>query len=227
MRIRCVAFDLDDTLWACKPVIERAEQHFYDWLAEHYPRITEAFSAGELVQNRVFFMQQRPELHYNLTRLRKDWIASLARQHDYPLEMVETGFEVFWLARNEVQFFAGALEVLERLADRFITGVISNGNASVRHIGVGHLFDFVHSAAEAGVAKPDPAIFAQALQKAGVAAHEAVYVGDDPIRDIQGAANAGWRTIWFNPAQDEWVGGQPPDVTISDLTELETVIQRL
>ena len=32
MTIRCIAFDLDDTLWACKPVIEHAEQRFYAWL---------------------------------------------------------------------------------------------------------------------------------------------------------------------------------------------------
>lgn len=227
MSIRCVAFDLDDTLWACKPVIQRAEQRFYDWSAQYYPRIAETFSADELIKDRIDFMRERPELHYNLTRLRKEWVASLALTHGYSRDMVEAGFEVFWLARNEVAFFDGALEVLERLSKRFITGVISNGNASVRHIGVGHLFDFVHSAEAAGVAKPDPGIFDQALDMAGVSAREAVYVGDDPVRDMQGAANAGWRTIWFNPGQDAWTGEQPPDAVITDLAELETVIQLL
>lgn len=228
MSIRCVAFDLDDTLWACRPVIEHAEQHFYAWLVAHYPRITTQYTAAALIENRVAYMRQRPELHYNLTQLRKNWLESLAHAHDYPAEnLCETGFTVFWQARNAVTLFDGTREVLEHLAAHFITGVISNGNASVQHIGIGHLFDFVHSAEAAGVAKPHPEIFRQALAMADVAAHEAVYVGDDPLRDIQGAADAGWRTVWFNPEQQPWPGGQAPDAVVNNLAELQTVIPLL
>jgi putative hydrolase of the HAD superfamily len=228
MTIRCIAFDLDDTLWACKPVIEHAEQRFYAWLQTHYPRITTAYTPTELVKKRMNYMQQYPELHYNLTRLRKDWLAVLAAEHAYPPEhLAEQGFDVFWLARNEVTFFEGTLNVLETLSTRFLLGVISNGNASVHHIGVGHLFQFVHSAAAAGVAKPHPAIFQQALAQVDIPPHQAVYVGDDPMRDIQGAANAGWRTVWFNPDRQAWVGGQEPDAVIDNLAQLEAVVARL
>ncbi|EIJ35151.1 HAD family hydrolase [Thiothrix nivea] len=227
MTIRCIAFDLDDTLWACKPVIERAEQRFYAWLENHYPRITERHTPAELIRKRINYMQQYPELHYNLTRLRKDWLAELADEHQYPPTLVEAGFEVFWLARNEVSFFDGALNVLQSLAGRYQLGVISNGNASVHHIGVGHLFQFAHSAAEAGVAKPHPEIFRQALAKVNILPEQAVYVGDDPVRDIQGAADAGWRTVWFNPGRMEWPGGQEPDAIIDDLAQLEAAITTL
>jgi FMN hydrolase / 5-amino-6-(5-phospho-D-ribitylamino)uracil phosphatase len=227
MTIRCIAFDLDDTLWPCRPVIEHAEQRFYVWLQQHYPRITECYSPPELVKKRMNYMQQYPELHYNLTRLRKDWLATLAVEQGYPLTLVEQGFEVFWLARNEVTFFEGALTVLEALSARFVLGVISNGNASVHHIGVGHLFQFVHSAADAGVAKPHPAIFQQALQQVGISPHQAVYVGDDPVRDIQGAASAGLRTVWFNPERQAWPGGQKPDAVIDNLAQLEVVLTQL
>lgn len=228
MTIRCIAFDLDDTLWACRPVIERAEQRFYDWLAVHYPRITAEHTPEALVARRVAFMRQYPALHYDLTRLRKNWMESLALAYDYPAEaLVKTGFEVFWLARNEVAFFEGTLEVLESLAQRFVLGVVSNGNANVHHIGVGHLFQFAHSAAAAGVAKPDPAIFQQALALVGVEPQHAVYVGDDPVRDIHGAASAGLRTVWFNPDRKGWPGGNGPDAVIENIAELETVIPLL
>lgn len=226
MTIRCIAFDLDDTLWACKPVIVQAEQRFYEWLAQHYPRITDNYSPAELVQDRVAYMRQHPQLHHNLTHLRKQWIATLAQAHAYPESLVEAGFEVFWLARNEVTLFDGVLEVLDSLAGRFVTGVISNGNASVHHIGIGHLFDFVHSAEAAGVSKPDPEIFHQALAKAGVEAHQAVYVGDDPVRDVMGAAHAGWRTVWYNPSGEEWTGDGKPDATINHLAELESIVTK-
>ncbi|MDD5393624.1 MAG: HAD family hydrolase [Thiothrix sp.] len=227
MTIRCIAFDLDDTLWACKPVIEHAERRFYAWLEIHYPRITQHHTSAELVKKRVSYMQQYPELHYNLTRLRKNWLATLATEYAYPQTMVDDGFEIFWLARNEVTFFDGTLEVLHALAEKFVMGVISNGNANVHHIGVGHLFQFVHSAAEAGVAKPHPLIFQQALAKVNIPPHKAVYVGDDPVRDIQGAANAGLRTVWFNPQQQAWPGGTEPDATVTTLAELKTLIPLL
>jgi putative hydrolase of the HAD superfamily len=227
MTIRCIAFDLDDTLWAVKPVIQRAEQQFYGWLQQHYPLITAQYSPPELIKHRMNYMQQYPELHYNLTGLRKNWLATLAQAHAYPDTLVEAGFEVFWLARNEVTFFEGALEALESLSARFLLGVISNGNASVQHIGVGHLFQFAHSAAEAGVAKPHPAIFHQALDRVGISPQHAVYVGDDPVRDIQGAACAGWRTVWFNPERQAWPGGTAPDATIHHLAQLEAVITTL
>lgn len=227
MTIRCIAFDLDDTLWPVKPVIQQAERHFYGWLQQHYPLITAQYALPELMKHRMNYMQQYPELQYNLTCLRKNWLATLAQAHDYPDTLVEAGFEVFWLARNEVTFFEGALEALESLSARFLLGVISNGNASVQHIGVGHLFQFTHSSAEAGVAKPHPAIFHQALERVGISPHQAVYVGDDPVRDIQGAASAGLRTVWFNPERQAWPGGQEPDATIHHLAQLEAVITTL
>jgi len=227
MTIRCIAFDLDDTLWPCKPVIEQAEQRFYAWLETHYPTITQRYTQPELLSHRQIYMQKYPELHYNLTQLRKHWLIALADENGCPRALVEPGFEVFWQARNEVNFFEGTLATLEQLAKRFVLGVISNGNASIHRIGVGHLFRFAHSAAEAGVAKPHPHIFQQALQKVAIPAQQAVYVGDDPVRDIIGAANAGLRTVWFNPAGQAWPGGQKSDAIISNINQLETCIALL
>ncbi|HWH15926.1 MAG TPA: HAD family hydrolase, partial [Miltoncostaeaceae bacterium] len=51
--------------------------------------------------------------------------------------------------------------------------------------------DGVVTSAEVGAAKPDGRVFAAALARAGVAAHEALHVGDDPVRDVAGARAAG------------------------------------
>lgn len=227
MTIRCIAFDLDDTLWPCSPLIAQAERRFYQWLGQHYPQIPQRYSADELIQHRIAYMRQNPQLHHNLTQLRKNWLTVLAQENHCAMDMVEAGFQVFWLARNEVSFFQGALDTLEVMAEQFITGVITNGNASVHHIGIGHLFHFTHNSEIAGVAKPHPDIFHQALAQVGVKPHEAVYVGDDYEKDIQGAANAGLRTVWFNPQQQTWQGKVQADAIISTLDELHSVIQVL
>jgi putative hydrolase of the HAD superfamily len=47
------------------------------------------------------------------------------------------------------------------------------------------------ASAEVGVAKPDPALFARALELAGVGPSEALHAGDSPEEDVEGARAAG------------------------------------
>ena len=42
-----------------------------------------------------------------------------------------------------------------------------------------------------GAAKPDAAIFAAALGELGIEAREAIYLGDDPRKDLAAARDAG------------------------------------
>ncbi len=234
MTIRCIAFDLDDTLWECHPVIERAEHRFYEWLQSYYPKISQKYSEADLITHRMAFMRSHPDNRHDLTTLRKQWMRQLANEVGYDLtqnaqarSFVENGFEVFWLARNEVTFFDDTLMHLEDLSTRYSLGVISNGNADVHHIGVGHLFDFVLSSEVAGVAKPHPNIFEQALKLAQTERNETVYVGDDPKRDVLGAHGAGIHAIWFNPSLKPWPGGQTPTAVIQHLDQLEDKISKL
>ena len=44
---------------------------------------------------------------------------------------------------------------------------------------------------EVGVEKPEPAAFLTALERLGVSAGEAVFIGDNPDGDIRGAIGAG------------------------------------
>ena len=105
----------------------------------------------------------------------------------------------------------GALN-LRTLSSRFTLGAITNGNADPDAIGIGHYFDFVVTPAEAGAAKPSPEIFHAALSAAGTEAASAVHVGDDPERDILGAAAVGMQcTVWVNASLAPWPGGRLPD----------------
>lgn len=229
MTIRCITFDLDDTLWACHPVIMRAENLFYAWLKSYYPKITAKYSETELIDHRMAFMRDNQEQKHDLTFLRKRWLEKLGDETNYGYDqtLIETGFEVFWLARNEVSFFEDTLEILEQLSKKYSLGVISNGNADVHHIGIGHLFDFTLSSEKAGVSKPHQDIFHKAIDLSSHDLHETVYVGDDPARDIIGAHNAGLKAIWYNPKLQPWPGGRTPDAVIRSIHELEDKIVNL
>ncbi|HIP81128.1 MAG TPA: HAD family hydrolase [Leucothrix mucor] len=229
MTIQCITFDLDDTLWECHPVIMHAEKCFYAWLKSSYPKIIAKYSEEALINHRVAFMQDNQEQKHNLTYLRKRWLEILGNETGYDNDsiLIETGFEIFWLARNEVSFFEGTLDVLEQLSKKYTLGVISNGNADVHHIGIGHLFDFTLSSEKAGISKPHKDIFHKAIDLSPHDLHETVYVGDDPARDIIGAHNAGMKAIWYNPKLKPWPGGRTPDAVIRSIHELEDKIVNL
>lgn len=225
--IRCITFDLDDTLWDCWPIIKKAEQAMYDWLNMHFPRITSHRDFDTLLQHRIQFVKDRPDSHHNLTQLRKDWLCQLAQEHDYNEQACAEGYQVFWLARNNVIFLDGILDTLERLGADYTLGVITNGNADVAHIGVGHLFDFSIKSEDAGVAKPHPDIFHLASEYAQVPASQILHVGDDPISDIKGAQDVGMKTLWVNYAQKDWEHEHHPDARIHHQDDLEGAIRSL
>jgi putative hydrolase of the HAD superfamily len=86
-----------------------------------------------------------------------------------------------------------ALAELRGLGLRLVC--VSNWDVSLPEVlercGLGGALDGVVTSAEAGVRKPDPAIFAPALELAGCAAPEALYVGDTPAEDLAAARAAG------------------------------------
>jgi putative hydrolase of the HAD superfamily len=73
--------------------------------------------------------------------------------------------------------------------------VVSNWDVSLHDVlaetGLAPLLDGVLTSAEVGSGKPAPAIFARALALAGVAADEALHVGDSVEHDVAGARAAG------------------------------------
>ena len=78
---------------------------------------------------------------------------------------------------------------------------------------------------EFGFAKPDPAIFSEALRLARAEAGEAVVVGDSPEFDIAGAQRSGIRSVWMNRRGLPWQGAcDLPTAEIQSLDELPPLL---
>src|SRR5215211_1155089 len=92
---------------------------------------------------------------------------------------------------------APALAELRGLGLRLVCA--SNWDVSLPHVlarcGLDGTLDAVVTSAEVGARKPDPAIFAAALERAGCQSGEAIYVGDTPEEDLDGARAAGLRAL--------------------------------
>ena len=98
----------------------------------------------------------------------------------------------------------GATALLRALKPQVRIGVVSNNLAREQHdklrfCGFDRHLDAIVISEEAGVAKPDPAIFRQALERLTAEAAETVMIGDAWATDIARARAAGMRAIWFNP----------------------------
>ncbi|HKT60325.1 MAG TPA: HAD-IA family hydrolase, partial [Gemmatimonadales bacterium] len=99
---------------------------------------------------------------------------------------------------------ADAHEALARLRHAGLKlGIVSNSDGRVEEAlvaaGLRPYFDVVVDSTLAGVEKPDPAIFRAALDALGVAAAEALYVGDLYEVDVVGANAAGIPAVLLAP----------------------------
>lgn len=225
--VTCVMFDLDDTLWECKPVISRADDLFYQWCQETHPEIAEKYSQDALFHHKVNCCSRQTQWRYHLTKIRKNWLNELALEFAIAPDFVEEGFLVYWLARNEVTLLEGVEQFLLDLKERYVVGSITNGNADVEHIGLNHLFDFSVTAIEAGVAKPNRGIFELASKKAGVPLNDILHVGDDWERDVQGALSSGAKAVWVSGLSSGRAGSgedMEPHYQVDSVTQLRELL---
>jgi putative hydrolase of the HAD superfamily len=136
------------------------------------------------------------------------------------------------------EVYPDVMPVLEALragdADgRPVIGVVSDWGSSLPSIldelGLGTYLDFVLASGAAGVAKPDPAFFRLALERAGVRPERAVMVGDSYQADVVGARAAGMDGILLRRTDGD-AGSPAPDAprvpVIDSLAELVPLVSR-
>lgn len=105
----------------------------------------------------------------------------------------------------DIALFPGTREGLEELKEAGLALAIVTDSAKPARVklgwfeskGISHeLFDAVVSSAEAGCCKPEPRIYLEALERLGIAPHEAAFVGH-ATDELEGAAAIGMKTIAF------------------------------
>lgn len=116
-------------------------------------------------------------------------------------------------------------DVLAELRRRGVTlAVCSNWDwdidRAVAAAGLDHLLDVVVTSAQAGARKPHPRIFDHTLERCGVGAHEALFVGDSFYPDVEGPAANGLRAVHVRRDDDERDAPPLPDraVRVADLS---------
>lgn len=126
----------------------------------------------------------------------------------------------------------GVIDTLRALRERGLhVGMVSNiDDDQLDHLidvaGLRGSFDSLLSSEAAAACKPDPAIFEEALRRAGCAPQEALFVGDTLAQDIAGANRMGMRSvlIWHRDDKPPPADGVAPDHVIRQIPELLDLI---
>lgn len=231
MTISVITFDLDNTLWDVEPALIKAEQAQQQWLLQHRPGAVSVFDHAALLAFKKSVWRRHPELLHHVSKMRTQMLYELQIAGGYSELEARSGaqqaFELFLGERHQVVLYEEALGVLERLAQRYTLGALTNGNANIYKTDAADYFDFAFSAEDIGASKPHPAMFEAALKRTGVAAKQIIHVGDDAEHDIRGARDIGMHTVWVNTRQKPWSGEDRADSEIVNLSQLPGAINRI
>ena len=215
---RLITLDLDDTVWPCVPVIQAAEEVFHDWLHRHAPRLAEAHDLTSMRRHRRELMDAMPEIAHDLGQIRRRSLAMLLESFDYAVGLAEEALALFGEHRNRVEPFEDVAPVLRTLSAHYRLVSLTNGTANPEATPLRGLFERSITAADAGAAKPHPALFMRALEHAGCAPSQCLHLGDDPWMDVEGARAVGMTAVWVNRYGRTWPDElAPPALTVTTL----------
>ena len=139
---------------------------------------------------------------------------------------VATQIDELWWKYSQVQLFPDAEQTLSGLKAKGLKlGLVSNGfQQDLDHIlgkfGLEKWFDTIVCIDSCNCAKPDKRIFLYALDKLGIQAHEAIFVGDSVLYDYEGARRVGIKPYLI----DRNAKPQSKYDTIASLTELLALV---
>ncbi len=118
-----------------------------------------------------------------------------------------------------------------RALDGVQIGVVSDWGSNLRGIvselGLDRWIDFVLPSAQVGVAKPNPAFYRMALDRAGVEPRDALMVGDSYRADVRGAWGAGMDAVWLDRHEGMTItpAGEPMPADVHRIRSLHELPQ--
>lgn len=220
-RVDAITLDLDDTLWPFAPIGARIERSLHDWFLARSPRTAARFPIQAMRELRERIHAEFPQHEHDLGLLRRLTIERALLESGGDPALAAEAHALFLDERNRVDFHPEVPDALRELAAMRPLAALSNGNADLERIGIGHLFRFRLGAREFGRAKPDAAIFIAACEGLGVEPPHVLHVGDHPEQDALGAQRAGLRCAWINRGGEAWpFADARPDLEFPDLAAL-------
>lgn len=234
--IKAISFDLDDTLYSNKPVMQAIEIKMIAYFSvlpilKHY--LKNGMSDQHKILNTRFwsnFRQQaiskQPNLTHDVVQVRlvtyQLGFISLGLTKDMAQREAQTALDYFIALRSDFAVPEESKKLLADLSKKYTLIAISNGNVDTKTLGISQYFQHIYHAgwqADGCLLKQKPAsdMFALACQTLAIKPSKLLHIGDCGYSDIQGALRAGYQTAWLSC----YDVGKP--ITVLPHIELESV----
>lgn len=226
---RAVLFDLDNTLvHRARSIAAYARRFCADFGAWLRAADAEAIGALLIAEDHGGYLP-KDSPHATI----KDAVASALSLLDWTKPPGEDALRRHWADQLPVHSveMPGAAALVERLAHAGLRiGIVSNGAERSRAATLAALpwhgsIDMLLSSERAGCSKPDARIFQRAAHELGVDARDCWFVGDHPVNDIEGAAQAGMTGVWLAGFHHRERDARPL-LSIASLDDLAGLIER-
>lgn len=222
--IKAVVFDLDHTLFDRHGTLKAVSKHFRTSF-DMNPDIThEEFTEKWIYADDTFVYSGWQYIYENLI---ENGVFKTAPSFEKYRDFVVEHFH------HTAISFPETVPMLKKLKDcGFKVALITNGHHSLQYrkidmLGLRDAFDEIIVSGDVGIDKPDKRIFLVMAKRLGVEAEEMIYVGDHPVNDIEGAAEAGCKTIWMKCKSPLIECKIPPDETVLSVEEVPFAVEKI
>lgn len=228
MMAQAVFFDVDFTLIYPGPAFQG--EGYRAFCARHGIQVdAQRFSAAVIGASQILDREQ--DGVYN-AQIFIDYVAHIIRSMGGSGAAVEPcAAEIYeeWAACQHFLLYDDVPAALEELVNQdILIGLISNSHRCLEsfqeHFELDNLIDVAISSSQHGYMKPHPSIFEAALKHAGVAAADAVMVGDSLRQDIEGARRVGMRGVLVRRSDTPTAPNVPDVPVVRTLLELPALL---
>jgi putative hydrolase of the HAD superfamily len=220
-----ILFDLDDTLYPEEDYVRSGFRIVATWANKE---LSIPYEEG---LQRLLDYYERGVRGDTFNR----WLADYG-YHDQSL--IRSAIEIYRNHIPELRLFPEVPGLLSELRAKYSLGIVSDGalkmqQNKVEALALKNIFQVIVLSDEWGREfwKPNTKPFVAALEKLGVNPDDALYVGDNPLKDFLGARRLGMKTVWIRRTTGEYAKQEPPtpehtsDYCIHSLTELRDIVQ--
>lgn len=216
-QIQAVLFDLDGTLLRYERSPDEVLTLSFETLG-----VAPLFSIEDYYRRFDEFAQQ----HDSMEELRSDCFATLAVENGHAAQLGRDVATAFHSERDQtrVELQPAAREVMEQFNQECKLAIVTNGAQDTQQqkidaVGLERWVDTVVIAGNDIPPKPASEPFLCALNSLGASPTTAIHIGDSLAADIQGATNAGLRTVWVSSSNGS-SQEQTPTYQVGSLADL-------
>jgi len=206
--IKVISFDLDDTLFDNRPIIQSAEDQSRLFLAEEFNRQGLTFDLSQLLVIRNQLIKENDlgllDQDYffdDLGLLRQLVLEVFCQPITNSSEIAQQAYQLFLDIRQQVTIEPFVLEMIKKLSSKFTLVSISNGNSDPNKMAIAKYLKRNYSPAMKLKAKPNPEMLQQVLNDFGITKQQLLHVGDSLQSDGQAAKNLACPFYHLSPFQ--------------------------